>query len=223
MMSTPRPDVTLNLITRLEQGIKTGQSLSAAIETALSAALDCLPSARFARVYRFVNQTAALEAATDDTASSTAPYTLKTPLHYDADQAVWVVPLFDGEQVVGMMEINTSSNSDETCGWLRLIGYHLARVIAVRKDNLGINEAQSGASSQGDSQNSLLREALVNEISTSFQGVYSVEATLNAAARGLQRTLNARRVSILLGQPPIDPAARDADDTGANSSKEGSL
>ncbi|MBZ0295361.1 MAG: GAF domain-containing protein [Anaerolineae bacterium] len=132
MMSAPRLDHIFGLVVQLDHEMKTGQSLSAALESVLNAALGCLPSARFARVYRFVNQTAALEAATDGAASSTAPYTADTVLHYDTDKELWVVPLFDGALVFGVMEVNTTASSNGTGDWLQLLGYHLARAIATR-------------------------------------------------------------------------------------------
>lgn len=60
-----------------------------------------------------------------------------------------------------------------------------------------------------ESQRSAQREALINEISTKLQASNNVETTLNEAARSLQRTLKANKVSIRLGPPPGDNRRKD--------------
>ncbi len=103
------------------------------------------------------------------------------------------VPLRVRGQVVGAMEFEldaTQAFAPEDLDLLQEVGERFG--MAVENARL-VDESQRLAR----------REALVNQITARLQGTNDMENMLNEAARSLRDVLNAERVSIRLGIPPV--------------------
>lgn len=109
------------------------------------------------------------------------------------DMNIVSVPLRVRGQVIGAMEFELDENGSVS-----------------PEDMLMMEEVseQLGMAAEANrlyetSQRIAQREALVNEISTRLQSGSTVEMTLTSAARSLKDVLNANKVSIRLGKPPV--------------------
>jgi GAF domain-containing protein len=111
---------------------------------------------------------------------------------HDGVQVI-AVPLRVRGQVVGAMEFELDSTqlfSPEDLDLLQEVGERFG--MAVENARL-VDESQRLAR----------REALVSQITSRLQSTNDIETMLNEAARSLRDVLNAERVSIRLGTPPV--------------------
>jgi GAF domain-containing protein len=109
------------------------------------------------------------------------------------------VPLRVHGQVIGAMEFELGDDgalSPEELGLIQQVGERFGMAV----ENARLYE---------ESQRVAQREALVNEISARLQSTNNVEAVLAEAARSLQQSLNAGKVSIRLGTPPAQNKRRN--------------
>ncbi len=109
---------------------------------------------------------------------------------------VIAVPLRVRGQVVGAMEFELDDNGQFSNDEMNLV-QEVGERFGLAAENTRLLE---------ESQRLALREALVNEISNRLQASNNVETTLTEAARSLQDSLKAAKVSIRLGQPPKETA-----------------
>ncbi|MBZ0291589.1 MAG: GAF domain-containing protein, partial [Anaerolineae bacterium] len=128
-------------------------------------------------------------------------------------QKMIAIPLRVRGQAIGAMEFELDEH-----GQLLPEDLEMIEQISER-----FGQAVESARLYQESQHNAMREALVSEISASFQGVHNVEATLNEVAHGLQRALNARKVSILLGPPPASSQPEGSSNGQSNGQKESSV
>jgi GAF domain-containing protein len=105
---------------------------------------------------------------------------------------VIAVPLRVRGQVVGAMEFEMDDDGKFTGEEMNLV-QEVGERFGLAAENTRLLE---------ESQRLALRESLVNEISNRLQASNNVETTLTEAARSLQDSLKAAKVSIRLGQPP---------------------
>lgn len=107
------------------------------------------------------------------------------------DNGLVAVPLRVRGQVIGAMEFDLGPDGALLPEDLEMLEQVAEQFGLVAESNRLFETSQRLAQ----------REALVNEISSKLNTSTDVETTLQTAARSLQETLNARRVSIRLGQP----------------------
>lgn len=115
----------------------------------------------------------------------------------DSNSQIIAVPLTVRGQVIGAMEFELDERGSLTPEDLDLV-QEVGERFGLAVENTRLFE---------ESQRAAQRETLVNDISARIQGASNVEATLTAAAQGLQETLNAGRVTIRLGVPPGSTAS----------------
>jgi GAF domain-containing protein len=108
---------------------------------------------------------------------------------------VIAVPLRVRGQVVGAMEFEMDDDGKFSGEEMNLV-QEVGERFGLAAENTRLLE---------ESQRLALRESLVNEISNRLQASNNVETTLTEAARSLQDSLKAAKVSIRLGQPPKEP------------------
>lgn len=117
---------------------------------------------------------------------------------------VVAVPLRVRGQVIGAMEFELDDDMQIAQEDVELL-LDVGERFGLAAENIRLVE---------ESQRAAQRETLINEISSRFQAMNNVEATLTEAARSLYETLKANKIVIQMGTPPKDPSTQSTQRQG---------